>query len=780
MAPRRLAPPGQSPAQPHSGRMPPRTSSGPPAGGTGPREITGCLAVLRLGGAVLLDARRQAILYVDSDRLAASGAMNGDTVLAQPSRGRRGAPASQDPARTASARRLPSGVVVRVLERAHPTVVGTFNRAGRREWLVPDDRRLPVTAVRGGSLGALPGEKVVVAITAFPRAGLPEPSGPVVERLGTAGEPDTETLAIIRSLGLRDTFPEDVLAEADGLAREVRPGELAGRLDLRSETVFTIDDADARDLDDAISIAPPTRKEATWRLGVHIADVSSYVRAGSSLDREARERGTSVYLADRVLPMFPTALSNGIASLHPGPDRLTVSVFMDIDGHGRVEGYEIVRSVIRSVARLTYDAVAALLRPEFGEVLGGSADCGSGSAGSGVSEPGGGGSGPGEPDGDRSGPRGLVGASGPGGPGGGFGAGGPGGGGSGVSRSEGAPEPIPESVAGALRSMVPLAERLRRRRMDRGSLDFDLAEEKAKLDGQGRPLAVVRRPRNIATQLIEEFMIAANETVADYLLWNGVLFIRRIHEEPFRDDLEALREALAPLGYRVPTARAPRPADLQAILEASRDRPEGEEVHKALLKALPQARYSALPGGHFALASANYTHFTSPIRRYPDLTVHRQVVAALEGRIHATEGGPAVEAPRSGDVATSRSRSPGPGQGGPEPPAGPPIGDWLTAVAESSSRAERVAERAEKESLDLMRAELALSCLGSIEEGEVVDVFDFGSFVRLPNGVEGLVGASATGHDLRIGQKVRVQIVRVDVAKRYVDLDPVDGPTRDR
>jgi len=301
--------------------------------------------------------------------------------------------------------------------------------------------------------------------------------------------------------------------------------------------------------------------------------------------------------------------------------------------------------------------------------------------------------------------------------------------------------------------MAPLAERLRRRRMDRGSLDFDLVEEKVKLDGQGRPLAVVRRPRNIATQLIEEFMIAANETVADYLLWNGVPFIRRIHEEPFKDDLEALRETLAPLGYRVPTTRAPRPADLQAILEASRDRPEGEEVHKALLKALPQARYSALPGGHFALASANYAHFTSPIRRYPDLTVHRQVVAVLEGRAHP------------------------PGR---EPPAGPSVEDRLVAVAGSCSRAERVAERAEDESLKLMKTRLALASLGSVEEGEVVDVFDFGSFVRLPNGVEGLVGASATGHDLRIGQKVRVQIVRVDVAKRHVDLDPVKEPARDK
>ncbi len=654
----------------------------PPGPGSCRREVTGRLAVLRDGGGLLLDERRQALLAFDPDRLADSGAMNGDTVEGRPIRRHKPHAATGAPAGAAKPA-APPGVVVRVIERAHPSVVGTFHRAGRREWVTPDDRRLPEVAVRGGTLDAEPDEKVVVAISVFPRAGDPEPKGAVVERLGAAGEPDTETLAIIRSLGLRETFPPEVSAEAEKLPREVRAGDAAGRLDLTARTVFTIDDADARDLDDAISLEESGRG-AGWRLGVHIADVGHYVNLGSALDREAHERGTSVYLADRVLPMFPTALSNGIASLHPGVDRLTVSVFMEIDKNGRVVGSEVCRSVIRSTARLTYDAVLALLVPESGEV--------------------------------------------------------------GDTRS--ALPAMAPPVASVLRRMAPLAEALRRRRMDRGSLDFDLLEEKAKLDGQGRPLAVVRRPSNVATQLIEEFMVVANETVADYLLWNGVPFIRRVHEDPFPDDLVALREMLAPLGYRVPTARSPRPADLQAILQAARGRPESSEVSKALLRALPQARYSASAGGHFALASPNYTHFTSPIRRYPDLTVHRQVGAVLDGTAHVPD--------------SSKTR--------PEPPAPAPMDDWLAGVAAASSKAERVAERAEKESLGLMKALLARASLGAIEEGEVVDVFPFGAFVRLPNGAEGLVGAAAGGRDLRLGQQVTVQVVRADVASRHVDL----------
>ena len=650
-----------------------------------PGEVTGRVLLLREGGALIVDEGRRPLLFLDPERLAASGAMDRDLVLARPLRRARPAqiagPVSGGDRVSAAGRPLP-GVVVRVLARAHPTVVGTFNRefgSGRREWVLPDDRRLPPIEVRGGSLGAEPGEKVVVAVAGFPGPGRPEPFGPVVERLGAAGDPDAETAAIIRSLGLPDTFPPEALAEADRLPREVNEAECEGRLDLRSHTVFTIDDEDARDLDDAVSLAGPDRDGVVWRLGVHIADVSHYVPEGSALDREAARRGTSVYLADRVLPMFPPALSNGIASLHPGPDRLTISVLLDVDAYGRVVGYDIARSVIRSAARLTYEEAAALM-----------------SSGPGAERPGGAGV--------------LPPAAPPAG-----------------------------SVAEVLRAMAPLAERLRRRRMQRGSLDFDLVEEKARLDGQGRPLAVVRRRRDAATRLIEEFMIAANEAVADYLLWSGVPFIRRVHEEPLREDLVALREMLAPLGYRVPTTRVPRPAELQAILEASRGRPEGPEVHKALLQALPQARYSASPGGHYALASANYTHFTSPIRRYPDLTVHRRVAALLEGRARPDE----VDAGR------------------------------LEALAEACSRAERSAERAEAESLELMKARLGLASLGAVEEGEVVGVFDFGAFVRLPNGVEGLVAAAEGGRDLRPGGRIRVQVVRADVARRRVDLQPV-------
>jgi len=667
-----------------------------------PGEILGRVRVSRdrRRDAVVTDTRGRPLLAVDPGRLAAAGAMHGDEVVARrlrrarrPVAGPRVAAAARGPgfpAPSSPASRLPPGVIVRVVERSNPTLVGTFRTAGRESWVVPDDDRLPEVDVGRGSLGARPDEKVVVAISRYPGPNRPRPAGQVVERLGASGRPDVETLAIIRRHGLRDEFPAPVLAEAEALPGEVAPagrnGEGRGRLDLTGETVFTIDDAEARDLDDAVSLS--AGPDGRWRLGVHIADVAYYVPEGSSLDLEALRRGTSVYLVDRVLPMFPPRLSSGIASLHPGGDRLTVSVLMDIDEDGRVAAAEVRRSVIRSVARLTYDAVAAYLRPKFG-----------GSAAGGVGQ-------------------------------------------EGVGQES--PDEIPPGVGPILEEMARLAGRLRRRRMRRGSLDLDLPEEKVRLDKAGQPVEVVVRSRNVATQIIEEFMIAANEAVADFLLYSGVPFIARIHEEPFREDLEALRETLASLGYRVPAARVPRPGELQAILEAARGRPEAQEVNKAVLRALPLARYSAVRAPHYALASPNYTHFTSPIRRYPDLTVHRQVAAVLEGRAHLDAGAAAALAGR------------------------------LEVVAESSSARERAAEAAERESVALKKAELAHRHLGLVADGQVVDVFSFGAFVRLPLGVEGLLPTAALDPgSLRVGDTCRVQIVRVDVASRQVTLGTV-------
>lgn len=654
-------------------------------------ELEGTVRVQRGGVTLVADGSGRAVLWLEPDRAADAGVMHGDRVLVRRARRRGRAGISARPAPD-----LPPGVVVRILERANSSIVGTLQSAGRELWVVPGDPRLgPRVPVLGGPLGASDGEKVVLAVTRFPGPAQDVPVGRIVERLGPAGDPGAETLAIIRNHDLRDEFPPEALAEADRLPREVTPAERSEprRVDLTGRLIFTIDDAEARDLDDAVSI--DNKADGSWRLGVHIADVSHYVASGSPLDAEAALRGTSVYLVDRVLPMFPQLLSNGLASLHPGTDRLTVSVFMDIDRHGRVTGSEVTRSVIRSAARLTYSAVAALLRPEFGDQLGSERD---------VRETG--------PD-------------------------------DGAALES---EPIPEDLSQPLAEMARLARCLRRRRMARGSLDFDFPEEKVELDGAGRPRAVVHRPRNTATQLIEEFMIVANEAVADFLLWNGTAFIARVHEEPFPADLLALRELLAPLGFRVPTSRTPRPSELQAILEASRGRPEQRDVHRALLRALPQARYSAVRRPHFALASANYCHFTSPIRRYPDLTVHRQVAAVLDGSAH------------------------------PDPTEAAALVDRLELVAQACSRTERAAEAAERESVALKKTELAQRCLGDVAEGEVVAVFEFGAFVRLPNGVEGLVpardeiGLPAGGARLRLGNRVRVQVARADVSRRRVDL----------
>jgi len=699
-------------------------------------EILGRVRVprARRREALVTDARGRPLLAVDRGRLTAAGAMHGDLVVARrlrrtrrtaafsPERASavrtRGEGAASRPSSPA-ADNLPPGLIVRVVERANPTVVGTYRSSGRDSWVVPDDDRLSEVDVGRGSLGALPDEKVVAAISRYPGPNRPRPVGQVVERLGASGDPDSETLAIIRSHGLRDVFPKKVLAEAEALPREVDARELGTgkRLDLTGEIVFTIDDVEARDLDDAVSLS--AGPDGTRRLGVHIADVAHYVREGSALDLEALERGTSVYLVDRVLPMFPPRLSNGIASLHPDVDRLTVSVLLDIDERGRVISTEVRRSIIRSVARLTYDEVAAYLRPEFGETLG-----------AGLSRRGA--AGDDSPAGDDPAAAvhpadhraGLAGDTGT------------------VRRDEAtAPAGVPPEVRSPLVEMARLAEDLRRRRMARGSLDLDFPEEKVKIDEEGRPVEVISRPRSTATQIIEEFMIAANEAVADFLLYSGVPFISRVHEEPFRDDLETLRETLAPLGYRVPTSRVPRPGELQAILEAARGRPEAAEVNRAVLRTLPLARYSAVRIPHYALGSPNYTHFTSPIRRYPDLTLHRQVAAVLEGRAHLDTGDASVLAGR------------------------------LAVIAESCSVRERAAEAAERESVALKKAELAHRHLGLVADGEVVDVFSFGAFVRLPIGVDGLVPAATSDtRGLRVGDVCRVQIVRVDIARRQVEL----------
>lgn len=584
----------------------------------------------------------------------------------------------------------PEGEVIRILERANARVVGTFETSRHLAYVVPDDRRLPedIYIPKGMTNGARDGEKVVVQIVQWPDARRAA-EGRVVERLGLKGEAGVDIVSIIRKHGLPEAFPASVLREAEQVPEAVteEAAREPGRRDLRAWTIVTIDGEDAKDLDDAVSVArlAPDR----WRLGVHIADVAAYVPEGSALDREAYKRGTSVYLADRVVPMLPPRLSNGICSLNPGVDRLTLSCVMEIDGHGEVRSYEIFPSVISTRARLTYTAVNRILADEPGAAAG------------------------------------------------------------------------LEPLVPMLREMAELMAVLRERRMRRGALDFDLPEAKVQLNEQGWPTDVLRVDRGISERIIEEFMLVANETVAQHCSTRDLPVPYRIHEPPAADRVAGLSEFLRLFGYnlRLPRDGSVTPKDLQKVTLWAKDRAEENLIESVLLRTMKQARYSDVRLGHFGLAAEYYCHFTSPIRRYPDLVVHRVLRAHLEH-------------PR-GLPGKLRSR-------------------WertLPDVADHCSERERVAAEAERETVELKKAEFMSDKIGERFEGIISGVTTWGFYVQLPNTVEGLVHVSTLTDDyyhfheehyaligertrrrFRLGDRVRVQVHGVDVENRQIDF----------
>jgi ribonuclease R len=591
------------------------------------------------------------------------------------------------------------GRVIRILERAHDTIVGTLQRSRSFHYVVPDDPRFQHDIYverdqQQGTSGNV-GDKVVVRLDAWESRHV-NPEGEIIEVLGPASAPGIDMLSIIRKYHLPAEFPKDVLDQADQISERIDPRQLEGREDLRKDFIVTIDPDDARDFDDAIQVE---KTNSGWRLGVHIADVAAYVEPGSAPDREGRRRGNSVYLPDRVIPMLPERLSNGVCSLNPGVDRLTHSVFVHFDKNGNTKSAHFARSVIRSVSRLTYKQAYAILT---------------------------------SPRRDRLGER--------------------------------------------LHVAWELAALLRRKRFEQGALDLDFPEVKVRLDEQGHPIRLERVENDESHQLIEEFMLAANEAVARELKKRAIPMIYRVHENPDPEKLAEYREFVLSFNYRV--GDLTHRAELQRLLASIRGKPEEQALKVALLKSLKRARYLAQPLGHYGLAKANYLHFTSPIRRYADLVVHRAL----------------------GADGARRQR------GGARHPYRSDMGE-MASIAEHLSITERTAADAEIDAAQMKKLEFFQRQLDQrnpqIFRASIVDVRNYGLMVELPDAlITGLIHVSSLTDDFylfeparrqligrrsrkrfSVGDELSVFVARVDTFKRQVDFaiaQSSETATRDR
>ncbi|GAA4718125.1 ribonuclease R [Brevibacillus fulvus] len=625
-------------------------------------------------GFVIPEAEGEPDIYIHANDM--NGAMHNDIVLARIEKQSTGA-------------RM-EGRIIRIVERGLTEIVGTFQDESLYAFVIPDDKRIgkdifiPKTAYNG----AVDGHKVVVKIVRYPE-GRANPEGEVAEILGHKNDPGVDILSIIRKFGLPEAFPEEVLREAESAPDEISPEEIKGRRDLRDRMMVTIDGADAKDLDDAVSLEK--LPNGNYRLGVHIADVSYYVKENSPLDQEAYRRGTSVYLVDRVIPMLPHRLSNGICSLNPKVDRLTITCDMEMDGSAKLVGYDIYLSVIRTNERMTYADVRSILEDKDPELI----------------------------------------------------------------------EKYKELVP-MFQMMEELCRKLRQKRMSRGAIDFDFREAKIYVNEEGTPTDIGFRDRSIAEQIIEEFMLAANETVAEHFHWMKQPFIYRVHEDPKPEKLQAFLEFITNFGYAVRgKGNTVHPRALQQILEEVKGTPEEVIISTVMLRSMKQARYDAESLGHFGLATDFYTHFTSPIRRYPDLIVHRLIREWVE----------------RGEMTGER------------------MSYWsekLPEIADHSSQRERLAVEAERETDDLKKAEFMLERIGEEFEGVISGVTSFGIFVELPNTIEGLVHVSyltddyyhyhekmyalvgeRTGKQFRIGDVVQVRVANVNVDERAIDFEIV-------
>ena len=579
------------------------------------------------------------------------------------------------------------GVIVRILERGPQRIVGTFE-AGSKGYgfVVADDKKIAkdIFISRENTKGAVTGHKVVVEITDYGEDRR-NPEGKVIEILGHINDPGVDILSVIRRYELAVEFPEEVYAEIEHLGTEVAEADKKGREDLRDLLTITIDGADAKDLDDAVSLK--RLGNGNFELGVHIADVSHYVRENTALDKEAYARGTSVYLVDRVIPMLPHKLSNGICSLNPHADRLALSCLMEVNGRGEVVSHRILESVINSDYRMTYTAVREILE-------------------------------------------------------------------------DGAPALLEQyaEILPMLEDMEELRQILGEKRRKRGSVNFDLPESKIILDENGKPIDIKPYEKSIATNMIEEFMLVCNETIAENSFWQEMPFMYRSHQEPDEDKLEKMEQFLRGFGYYLRKKDGEiHPRELQKVLQKAEETDEERIITRMVLRSMMQARYTAENGGHFGLAAKYYCHFTSPIRRYPDLEIHRMIKKMLHGELDEKAS------------AYYRRKMP----------------DW----AKHCSKQERVAEDAERDTDALKKVEFMEEKVGQIYEGIISGVTNWGIYVELQNTIEGMVALSQMDDDYyefdekkmlvfgkrtkksyRLGDKVVVSVAKVDRMMGTIDF----------
>ncbi|AKN33394.1 ribonuclease R [Clostridium carboxidivorans P7] len=571
-----------------------------------------------------------------------NGAMNGDKVVAKITR-------------EENRGKKCEGEIIRILQRSNKTVIGVYEDSRNFGFVVPEEKRIyqDVFIPKGSRNGAKTGDIVIADITSWPDKRR-NPEGTVVEILGKKGEKGIDILTIIKKNNLPEEFPVKVQGYAEGIPDEIPEEEYERRKDLRDLTIVTIDGEDAKDLDDAVSLEK--LPNGNYHLGVHIADVSNYVKDKNPLDKEALKRATSVYLIDRVIPMLPKKLSNGICSLNPKVDRLTLSCFMEIDKTGKVVDHNITESIIKTNERMTYTDVTKILRDTDEDV---------------------------------------------------------------IKRYD--------YLVDTFKLMEELCGILYKKRIQRGAIDFDFEECKIILNELGKPIEIKPYERAIANRIIEEFMLVCNETIAEHMFWANMPFVYRIHEEPDEEKLMHFNEFVHNLGYVVRMGQEVHPKALQDIVEKVKGKKEETVVSTLLLRSMMKARYAPECTGHFGLAARYYCHFTSPIRRYPDLIIHRIIKEFINGQIDD----------KRNKILTAD----------------------VEYASKQSSEMERVAQDAEREVEDLKKAEYMSERIGQEFEGIISSVTNFGMFVELPNTIEGLVHISSLDDDYYVYDEKHLSLI---------------------